>query len=81
MKIAKIIAVLALTAVAAVFIYQNTAVAQLTFLPWSVAMSTSLMVVAVFTAGFLAGIVFMLLSSRRKRAQTKAETIQRNNGV
>ena len=73
MQITKIIAVVALTAVAAIVVYQNTEFVQLTFLFWSVAMSTSLMVVAVFTAGLLAGIVLMLLSSRRKRARAKAE--------
>lgn len=80
MKIAKIIAVLMLAAVAAAFIYQNTTVTHLTFLSWSAAMSTSLMVVAVFTAGLLAGIVLMLLRSRRKRARAKSENIQQNNG-
>lgn len=75
MKTVKIIAVLALTAVAAIVVYQNTAVAQLTFLFWSVSMSTSLMVLAIFLAGFLAGIVLVLLSSRKKRSATKAENI------
>ena len=71
MRITKIIAVVALTAVAAVVVYQNTEFAEFTFLFWSVAMSTSLMIVAVFTAGLLAGIVLMLLRSRRKRATGK----------
>jgi uncharacterized integral membrane protein len=79
MKIVKIIFVLVLTAVAAVFVYQNTEFVQLTFLAWSVAMSASLLVVAVFTAGLLAGIVFMLLNSRRKRARAKAKNIQQNH--
>jgi len=78
MKIVKIICVLALTAVAAVFVYQNTEFVQLTFLAWSIAMSASLLVVAVFTAGLLAGIVFMFLNSRRKRARAKAKNIQQN---
>jgi uncharacterized integral membrane protein len=72
MKIVKIIAILALPAVAAVFIYQNTAVAQLTFLFWSVAMSTSLMVLAVFLAGFLTGILLILLGFRIKSSPVKA---------
>jgi len=79
MKIAKIIAVLALFVIAAVFVYQNTAVAHLTLLFWSVSMSMSLLILAVFTAGLLAGIVLMLLHSRRKRTRTKAENIQQNN--
>ena len=75
MKIMKIIAVLALPAVAAVFIYQNTAVAHLSIFFWSVTMSTSLLVLAVFLAGFLSGIVLVLLSSRRKRSPAKAKNI------
>lgn len=75
MKIVKIIAVIALTAVAVVVVYQNTEFVQLTFLSWSVAMSTSLMVVAVFTTGLLAGIVLMLLRSRKKHARAMAENI------
>ena len=73
MQITKITAVVALSAVAAIIVYQNTEFVQLTFLFWSVSMSTSLMVMAVFTAGLLAGIVLMLLSFRRKRARSKAE--------
>lgn len=79
MRITKIIAVVALTAVAAVVVYQNTEFVEFTFLFWSVAMSTSLMIVAVFAAGLLAGIVLMLLRSRRKRARAKPENIQQNN--
>ena len=75
MQITKITAVAALTAVAAIVVYQNTQFVQLTFLFWSVAMSTSLMVVAVFTTGLLAGSMLMLLRSRRKRARATAENI------
>jgi uncharacterized integral membrane protein len=75
MQITKIIAVIALTAVAVVFVYQNTEFVQLTFLFWSVSMSTSLMVAAIFTTGLVAGIMLMLLSFRRKRARAKAENI------
>jgi uncharacterized integral membrane protein len=72
----KIICILALPALAAVFVYQNTAVMQLQFLFWSVAMSTSLIVLAAFLAGFMAGLFLYFLSSRRKGSKAKAENIR-----
>jgi len=72
----KIISLLTLPVLAAVFIYQNTAVMQLKFLFWSVAMSTSLIVLAAFFAGFIAGLLLLFLSSRRKGPKAKAENIQ-----
>ena len=71
----KIICILTLTAFAAVFIYQNTAVLNLTFLFWSVSMSTSLIVLAAFFAGFIAGLCLLFLSSRTKGAKAKAKHI------
>jgi len=68
----KIISILALPALVAVFIYQNTAVMQLTFLFWHVSMSMSLIVLAAFFAGFIAGILLLLLSSRKKGSKSKA---------
>jgi len=76
MKSLKIICILALPALAAVFVYQNTAVMQLTFLFWSAAMSTSLIVLAAFFAGFIAGLLLFFLSSRRKGPKAKPEHIQ-----
>ena len=62
----KIIGILTLTAFVAVFIYQNTTVLQLTFLFWSISMSTSLIVLAAFFSGFIAGLLVLFLRSRKK---------------
>ena len=62
----KIIGILTLTAFAAVFIYQNTTVLQLTFLFWSISMSTSLIVLAAFFSGFIAGLLVLFLRFRKK---------------
>jgi uncharacterized integral membrane protein len=67
------ISIVTLTALAAVFIYQNTAVMQLTFLFWSVSMSTSLIILAAFFAGCIAGLCLLFLRTRTKGAQAKAD--------
>jgi len=72
----KIICILALPALAAVFVYQNTAVMKLKFLFWSVAMSTSLIVLAAFLAGFIVGLLLCFLSSRRKGSKTRVENMR-----
>jgi len=69
----KIIGILALPALVAIIIYQNTAVMQLSLLFWSVSMSASLMVPAVFFTGFVTGLSLLLLSSRKKAQKVKAE--------
>ena len=70
MRTFKIICIAALIALAGVVIYQNTAVMNLRFLFWSVSMSTALMVLVVFFAGVIAGLVFMFLNSQRKGSKT-----------
>jgi uncharacterized integral membrane protein len=76
MNILKIICILTLPALVAVFIYQNTTVMQLTFLFWSVSMSKSLIVLAAFFAGFIAGLFLLFLNSRRKASKAKADNIR-----
>jgi len=67
MKKIKIICILTLPAVAAVFVYQNTEAMQLTFLFWSVTLPASLIVLAAFSAGFIVGLFLLFLSFRKKR--------------
>ncbi len=61
-----IIGILTLTAFTAIFIYQNTAVMQLTFLFWSVSMSACLLLLITFFSGISMGILLSLLNARRK---------------
>ncbi|MBN2106820.1 MAG: LapA family protein, partial [Deltaproteobacteria bacterium] len=58
--------ILTLFALGGIFIYQNTEVMRLTFLFWSVTMSTSLIVGAAFFAGFIAGLFLFFVRSRKK---------------
>jgi uncharacterized integral membrane protein len=76
MRTIKIIFILALAALAAVFIYQNAAVMQLTFLFWSISTATSLIVLAAFFAGFIAGFFLLFLSSRNKGSKMKVCNIR-----
>ena len=76
MRTVKISCIAVLVALAAVCIYQNTAVMQLTFLFWSVSMSKSLMVLASFFAGFIAGVILLFLRAGKKCSNTKAENIR-----
>ena len=73
MRTFKISCIVVLLALAAVFIYQNTAVLQLNFLFWSVSMSACLMLlIALFT-----GIIIGLLAFTSDCAPEEPEKVQR----
>ena len=71
MRTFKISCIVVLLALAAVFIYQNTAVLQLNFLFWSVSMSACLMLLIVLFTGIFIGLFLSLLTARRKSRKAK----------
>ena len=71
MRTFKISCTVVLLALAAVFIYQNTAALQLNFLFWSVSMSACLMLMIVLFTGIIIGLLLSLLTARRKSNKTK----------
>ena len=68
----KIIVLLALLALVAVFTFQNTQSVDVTLYFWSFALSVSLLLLATFSIGVLCGMLLMFLHSviknRRKEA-------------
>jgi lipopolysaccharide assembly protein A len=66
MRTFKISCIVVLLVLAAVFIYQNTAVMQLNFMFWSVSMSACLMLLVVLFTGIIIGLLLSLLTARRK---------------
>ena len=66
MQSAKIVALLVLLGLVAVFTFQNTAVVEVTFLFWTMSMSVSLMLIAAVSAGIIAGMVLSYINTRRK---------------
>lgn len=62
----KIILILVLLAVVAVFTFQNTAVVEIKFLFWSASMSASLMLLTALFSGVIIGLLLSLLNARRK---------------
>ena len=71
MRTFKIVCIVLLLALVAVFTYQNTAVMQLNFLFWSVSMSACLMILTVLFSGIIVGLLLSLLNTRRKSRKAK----------
>ncbi len=59
----KIIVLLALIALVAVFTFQNTQAVEVQLYFWSFSLSVSLLLLATFTVGVLAGMLLMVLNS------------------
>ncbi len=66
MRTFKLMCILILFALAAVFIYQNTAVIQLKFLLWSASMSACLMLLIALFTGIIIGLLLSFLTARTK---------------
>lgn len=62
----KIICLLVLLALVAVFTFQNTAVAEIKFLLWNVSMSVSLLLLTTLFSGIIIGLFLAYLNTRRK---------------
>ena len=76
MQTAKLIILLILLALVAVFTFQNTAPLALTFLFWSTELSASLLLLACMFAGILIGYALAVINrsiARRKRAAAQQE--------
>jgi len=71
MRTFKIICIVVLLVLAAVFTYQNTAVMQLNFLFWSVSMSGCLMLLIIMFSGIIIGLLLSLFNTRRKSRKAK----------
>jgi lipopolysaccharide assembly protein A len=71
MRTFKISCIVVLLVLAAVFIYQNTAVMQLKFLFWSVSMSACLMLLVVLFTGIIIGMLLSLLNTLGKSLKAK----------
>ena len=66
MHMYKVIILLVLFFLVAVFTFQNTAAAEVTFLFWSINMSVSLMLLAALFIGVILGLLIALVNLRRK---------------
>jgi uncharacterized integral membrane protein len=62
----KVICLLVLLALVAVFTFQNTAVAEIKFLLWTASMSVSLMLLTALFSGVIIGLFLSFLNTRRK---------------
>ena len=71
MRTFKIVCIVLLLALVAVFTYQNTAVMQLNFLFWTVSMSACLMLLITLFSGIIIGLLLSLLNTRRKSRKAK----------
>jgi uncharacterized integral membrane protein len=72
----KIICLLLLLALVAVFTFQNTAAGEIKFLFWSASMSISLMLLTALFSGIVIGLFLSFLNTRRKTGKEKTETAQ-----
>jgi len=71
MHIIKIIGILLLLALVALFTFQNTAVADIRFFMWTVSMSVSLMLLSSLFSGIVIGLFFSFLNTWRKNRREK----------
>jgi len=62
----KIVCLLVLLALVAVFTFQNTAVAEIKFLLWTVSMSVSLLLLTTLFSGIIIGLFLSFLNTRLK---------------
>jgi len=70
----KIICLLILFALVAVFTFQNTNVAEIKFLLWSASLSISLMLLSALFAGIIIGLLLSFLNTRSKLKKEKKES-------
>ena len=78
MQTFKVIALLTLLALVAVFTFQNTEIVNVNFLFWSVSMSSSLMLLAVLFLGIVMG-WFLSFFNVKKKNRKKNEKNQTDN--
>lgn len=63
----KLIYLLALAGMVTVFVFQNTAVVEVRFLLWTVAMSRALLIIVLLTIGIALGWLLHGVRTRRRR--------------
>jgi uncharacterized integral membrane protein len=73
MQNAKLIGILILLALVAVFTFQNTEVINVNFLFWSVSVSSSLVMLASLFSGIIVGLFFSYLNIKKKAKKVKAD--------
>jgi len=73
MQNAKLIGILILLALVAVFTFQNTEVINVNFLFWSVSVSSSLVMLASLFSGIIVGLFFSYLNIKKKSKKVKAD--------
>ena len=73
MQNAKLIGILILLALVAVFTFQNTAAVDVNFLFWSVSISSSLVLLAALFSGIIMGLFVSYLNARIKKRKNKAD--------
>ncbi len=73
---AKIIIILVLLIIVAIFTFQNTGVVNIKFLFWELEMSRSLMFLGTLFSGIIIGMILSLLNIvARKKNQKKIDTV------
>jgi uncharacterized integral membrane protein len=73
MQNAKLIGILILLALVAVFTFQNTEVINVNFLFWSVSVSSSLVMLASLFSGIIIGLFFSYLNIKKKAKKVKVD--------
>ena len=73
MQNAKLIGILILLALVAVFTFQNTEVINVNFLFWSVSVSSSLVMLASLFSCIIIGLFFSYLNIKKKAKKVKAD--------
>ncbi len=73
MQNAKLIGILILLALVAVFTFQNTAAVDVNFLFWSVSISSSLVLLAALFSGIIMGLFVSYFNARIKKRKNKAD--------
>ncbi len=73
MQSAKIVALLVLLGLVAVFTFQNTDPVEVTFFFWSIEMSVSLMLLSALFIGILTGMLISFLNTRIKNKKQLTE--------
>ena len=69
----KVICLLILLALVAVFTFQNIAAVEVTFLFWSISVSISLLLLTALFSGIIIGLFVSFLNVKRKNKKEKTE--------
>jgi uncharacterized integral membrane protein len=76
MQTYKVVIILVLLALVALFTFQNLTVVEIKFLFWSIPMPSAFLLLATLIVGILLGMLLSFLNFRRKAARVSSDTEQ-----